>query len=125
MRKVVITAGLTCALALPVIAGAQSSPPSNPPSTSHPTAAQPKTGKESSQAGSTAANGTIAATDKTFVMEAAKGGMAEVELGRLATEKAANADVKQFGQRMVDDHSKANEQLKSLAAQKGVTLPTA
>jgi putative membrane protein len=58
------------------------------------------------------------------VKKAAVGGMAEVELGKLATEKASNDDVKKFGQRMVDDHSKANDQLKQLASQKGVTVPS-
>jgi putative membrane protein len=68
--------------------------------------------------------GQLSSQDHKFVMEAAIGGMEEVELGRLAVQKAANADVKAFGQRMVTDHSKANDQLKSIAAQKGVTLPT-
>ena len=49
--------------------------------------------------------------------------MAEVALGQLAVEKASNADVKKFGQRMVDDHSKANDKLKQLASQKNVALP--
>ena len=62
--------------------------------------------------------------DSRFIMEAAEGGMAEVELGRLATEKASSDDVKKFGQRMVDDHTKANDQLKSIAAQKNITLPS-
>ncbi len=62
--------------------------------------------------------------DRKFIERAAKGGMAEVELGKLAQEKAASDQVKQFGKRMVDDHSKANDQLKSLAAAKGVQLPT-
>jgi putative membrane protein len=51
------------------------------------------------------------------------GGMEEVELGQLAAQKASSPEVKNFGQHMVDDHSKANDQLKQLAAQKGVTLP--
>ena len=67
----------------------------------------------------------LTSQDSKFIKEAAEGGMMEVELGRLATQKAASADVKTFGQRMVDDHSKANDQLKSIATQKGVTLPTA
>ena len=53
--------------------------------------------------------------DKTFVKKAAAGGLAEVELGQLATQKASSEDVKKFGQRMVDDHSKANDQLKQVA----------
>jgi putative membrane protein len=65
-----------------------------------------------------------AGSDQHFVMEAAKGGLAEVELGRLATEKAASPQVKQFGQRMVDDHGKANEELKTLAKNKNITVPT-
>src|SRR5436305_6156909 len=63
-------------------------------------------------------------TDSTFVKKAARGGLAEVELGKLATEKASSEDVKKFGQRMVDDHTKANDQLKQIAGNKGVTLPT-
>jgi putative membrane protein len=65
----------------------------------------------------------MSAMDKKFVMEAAMGSMAEVEMGRLATEKASSSDVKSFGQRMVDDHSKANDELKALASQKGIMVP--
>jgi len=64
------------------------------------------------------------AADETFVTKAAKGGMAEVQLGKLATEKASSAEVKKFGQRMVDDHGKANDELKTLAQSKNITLPT-
>jgi len=60
-----------------------------------------------------------------FAKKAAIGGMAEVELGRLAAQKATNARVKEFGQRMVDDHSKANEELKAAAAAEGIELPSA
>lgn len=62
--------------------------------------------------------------DKTFVKKAAEGGLAEVELGQLATQKASSEEVKKFGQRMVDDHSKANDQLKQVAAQQHIDLPT-
>src|SRR5262249_54838049 len=65
-----------------------------------------------------------ASPDQHFVMEAAKGGMAEVELGQLAADKASNPKVKEFGQRMATDHGKANDELKSLAAKKNITLPT-
>ena len=69
-----------------------------------------------------AANAAMAA-DKAFVMKAARGGMAEVELGKLAADKASSADVKQFGQRMVDDHGKAGDELKTLARSKNIELP--
>jgi len=59
-----------------------------------------------------------------FAKEAAIGGMAEVELGKLAKDKGSSDAVKQFGQRMVDDHSKANDELKSVAKQKNIDLPT-
>jgi putative membrane protein len=62
--------------------------------------------------------------DKEFITKAAQGGMAEVELGQLALKQASSDDVKQFAQKMVDDHSKANDELKGLAASKSVTLPT-
>jgi putative membrane protein len=64
-------------------------------------------------------------SDNKFILKAASGGMAEVELGKLAVQKATASDVKQFGQHMIDDHSKANDELKTLAAQKQVTLPSA
>jgi putative membrane protein len=63
--------------------------------------------------------------DQNFVMKAAEGGMAEVELGKLAAEKASSSDVKNFGQKMADDHGKANDELKQLAEKKNITLPTA
>ena len=62
------------------------------------------------------------AADK-FMTEAAQGGMMEVKLGELASQKAANAEVKAFGKMMVEDHGKANASLKELAAKKGIELP--
>jgi len=61
--------------------------------------------------------------DEMFVLDVAKDGMAEVELGKLAADKGSRDEVKKFGQRMADDHSKANDELKSLAQTKNVTLP--
>ncbi len=66
----------------------------------------------------------LSAKDKMFMKKAAQGGMAEVELGQMVAQKAQSQDVKDFAQKMVDDHSKANDELKSLAQQKGMTLPT-
>jgi putative membrane protein len=65
----------------------------------------------------------LAPTDRQFIKKAAEGGLAEVEFGKLASEKAESSDVKQFGQRMVDDHTKANDQLKQVASEKGLTVP--
>jgi putative membrane protein len=67
---------------------------------------------------------TLSDDDRSFMMEASSGGMAEVEMGRLAATKGQNAEVKAFGQRMVRDHSKANAELMALAKRKGVTLPS-
>ncbi|HJT75183.1 MAG TPA: DUF4142 domain-containing protein [Chitinophaga sp.] len=58
-----------------------------------------------------------------FAVKAADGGMMEVELGKLAQEKGQNQQVKDFGALLVKDHSKANEELKTLAANKNITLP--
>jgi putative membrane protein len=62
--------------------------------------------------------------DDMFARKAAEGGMAEVELGKLAAGKATNPDVKAFAQRMVDDHTKAGDQLKSIVGQANIQLPT-
>ena len=67
----------------------------------------------------------MSSQDRDFVMDAAMGGMLEVELGRVAAQRGTNEAVKQFGQRMVDDHGQANQELMSLASSKGLTLPTA
>jgi len=67
---------------------------------------------------------TAAFVQDKFWTEAAQGGMAEVELAKLALQKSQNADVKKFAQTMVTDHSKANDELKALAAKKNVVLPT-
>jgi len=69
---------------------------------------------------------TIVAVDKDdakFAVAAANGGMGEVEMGKLAQEKAVNAKVKDYGAMMVNDHSKVNDELKALAKSKGITLP--
>ena len=65
----------------------------------------------------------MSAGDHKFAEEAASGGAAEVEMGKLASEKASNDKVKQFGQRMVTDHSRAGNELKTLANKKNMTLP--
>jgi putative membrane protein len=62
--------------------------------------------------------------DLEFILEAAQGGMAEVELGKVAAQQGTNEEVKKFGQQMVSDHSKGEEELKALAQRCGITLPS-
>ena len=66
----------------------------------------------------------LSAKDKTFMKKAAKGGTMEVAMGKVAEQNGQSDDVKSFGKRMVTDHSKANDELKSIASKKGVQLPS-
>jgi putative membrane protein len=70
------------------------------------------------------AKSSVSVKDKTFMKKAARGGMMEVAMGKLAEQNGQSDDVKSFGKRMVTDHSKANDELKSIAAKKGVKLPS-
>jgi putative membrane protein len=63
-------------------------------------------------------------TDATFLKKLAEGDLAEVDAGRLASQKSSNADVKEFGEQMVKDHSKNDSELKTLAASQGIEVPT-
>jgi len=97
-------------------AGGQASPPpvgqtSTPPAGK--TSAQPVGGHSNKSA------------DAAFIKKAAVGGMAEVDLGTLASSKASDDKVKSFAQKMVTDHGKANDELKMLAASKQIELPSA
>ncbi|WP_231491383.1 DUF4142 domain-containing protein [Pedobacter sp. Leaf170] len=66
----------------------------------------------------------VAEEDSKFATTAAAGGMAEVEMGKMALEKSTNAQVKEFATMMVEDHGKANTELMSIAGMKNITLPT-
>ena len=102
------------------------SPQTNPTAGSaEPPAAQAGTG----QTGAASAQGTEGKTnsggsgnmsDKHFVKKAMAGGESEVALGKLAGQKASSPDVKEFGQKMVDDHTKLNDQMKPIASQLGI-----
>jgi len=72
---------------------------------------------------STEQRGQLSAKDYKFLKEAAAGGMAEVQTGEIAKQKASSQSVRSFGERMVADHTKANNELRDLAAKKGATLP--
>ena len=63
------------------------------------------------------------AVDKAFVKKALEGNIGEIEMGKLALQKSNDDQVKQFAQRMVDDHGKMQEQLKPAAEQMGVKVP--
>ena len=65
----------------------------------------------------------VKADDRKFVRDAAIGGMTEVEIGKLAAQKGSSEAVKQFGQRMVDEHGKANEQLREVAVSRSMSVP--
>jgi len=84
-----------------------------------------RSNKNANATGEQTSLGNLNSHDRDFVMDAAMGGMLEVELGRVAAQQGTSEAVKQFGQRMVDDHSKANSELMTLASSKGVTLPAA
>jgi putative membrane protein len=66
----------------------------------------------------------FAQADSSFVKDASEGGLAEVEIGQMAQEKGQSQAVKDFGARMVADHSKANDELKSIASREGLSIAT-
>jgi putative membrane protein len=80
-------------------------------------------GVVNSQTTPTGQGSSLSDKDKTFMKKAAKGGTMEVAMGNLAEKNAQSDDVKSFGKRMVTDHSKANDELKSIASRKSVQLP--
>lgn len=67
----------------------------------------------------------VSAGDKAFVHKAAIGGMFEVQSGKIASDKGMSQEVKDFGGKMVEDHGKANDELKSIASSKGIDVPSA
>ena len=118
MRKILLTA---CVLGTALLA---QSPSPSPGGGGQSPAATPPTLPDS-PAATTAESMPRKVDDKKFVKDSALGGMTEVELGKLAAEKASSDAVKQFGKRMVDDHSKANDQLKQIAGKSNIEVPAA
>ncbi|HEY6929950.1 MAG TPA: DUF4142 domain-containing protein [Thermoanaerobaculia bacterium] len=113
-----LSAGLLLSASLAL---GQASPRTGPPET---TEKMNPFGDKASPMAVPATNATgLSGSDSGFLRRAAEGGIAEVALGNLAKDKASDPDVKQFAQKMVDDHSKANVELKKLANQKGVAVP--
>jgi putative membrane protein len=109
----------TCAAALLIaIPATASQSPATPPATPTVAPAQPDVPKAPA-----AVKHATASADARFVMQAWEGGLTEVAKGKLAAQKGAHEGVKQFGQKMVDDHSKVNDELKSIAGGKDITVP--
>ena len=75
-------------------------------------------------AGSAAGAATVGKQDHTFMMEAARGGMMEVQVAQLAQQKAQSDEIKEYARKLEQDHSKANDQLKQIAQERNVQLPT-
>jgi predicted outer membrane protein len=107
MKK--MSMGATLTLTVVVSAGVYAQSQTDPP---RPKPANPSTGEAS------------AIDAQTFVNRLAIAGMTEVQLGRMAAERAQNADVKAFGQMMVQDHTKAGKELMQLAKQSNIAWPT-
>ena len=100
----------------------QSTSNSGPDKTSLPNTPVPSNTMATADSNMTNSNSNMG--QDNFWTEAAIGGMAEVELGRLASTKAQNPEVKRFAQMMVTDHTKANDELKALEAKNNIPLPT-
>jgi putative membrane protein len=75
--------------------------------------------------GSSSGEATAGSGEQMFVTQEAIGGMAEVEMGKLAGDKAASPDVKEFAAQMVSDHTKANEEFEKIATGKSLKVPSA
>ncbi len=87
----------------------------------------PSSGSQSAQTSSSASNSNnagLSSGDRSFVMEAARDGLGEVQIAQLAQQKASSDQVKDLAQKLVNDHQKANDELKSIASQENITLPT-
>ena len=83
-----------------------------------------KTSKMSETASSTGGDSMVGSTDRTFIEKAAEGGMMEVQLAQLAEKQAASDEVKQYAQKLEQDHSAANKQLMDIAQRRGVNVPS-
>jgi putative membrane protein len=117
-KKMVATAGailLSATMGLAQMSQQPNGAANQTPGQNNPAADSPMNGMN--------APGQPSVMDKMFVKKALQGGMAEVQLGQLTLQKSNNDQVKQFAQRMIDDHTKLGEQMKPVAQQLGVSGP--
>jgi putative membrane protein len=113
----------TAAMLSPVALLAQADPMSSPASQSNRQTQQQPGSPAMQDSGNNASDMGQNMKDKMFLRQAAEGGMAEVKLGQLATQKASSSDVKAFGQKMVDDHTALNNEMAPIADSMGVRVP--
>lgn len=117
IRKAIVTAALIAVgmiTSLGYGAVAQTNRPIPSPSQTAPTPTQTVPSSNRNQ---------LTALDRQFIIDAAHGGMAEVRLGELALRRSTSPEVKRFAQQMIEEHSRANQELMRIAKQKGVTPP--
>lgn len=98
--------------------------PSSPTSPSSPGSTGTTGSAPAGKSGATGAAAKLSRADRTFVEDAAEAGLAEVAEGKVVVQRAQDPAVKQYAQKMVDEHGAANEALMRLAQQKGITLPS-
>ena len=123
--RYVCTTLLSTAVISPVLLFAQFPPSPSQQNPSQQNPAQPQLPSTPSTQDSAPNSGDVGQVmqDKMFLRKAAEGGIAKVKLGQLAAQKASSDDVKAFAQKMVDDHTKLNEEIAQLADSMGVMLP--
>lgn len=121
MKKTISVAAIACAAVISFQA-CNSGAPDPIKSANETNEVKQDSAEHHSDSGATTAT-PVSEADSKFAVEAAGGGMMEVQLGELAQQKAASQRVKDFGAMMVRDHTKANSELKSLAGMKNITLP--
>lgn len=118
MRGFIPTIALATGIAFAQVPGGMGSPGARPTTPGiNPNSPQPGLTNDSQMR--------VHVDDKQFLRDAAMGGLEEVELGKLAVEKGGIDAVKQFGQKMVDDHSKANAEVKKVASAENINVPDA
>jgi putative membrane protein len=119
-----ISAGALLSASLLAQTGYQTQSPQKQTDTSRSTAGTDTYHSGTDTSRSRSGTGRVDSSDADFLKKAAAGGEAEVELGKLASEKASDPQVKKFGQTMVRDHSKVNNELSKLARRKDVDVPS-
>lgn len=128
-RKVLTAALVAIGIFVPLEfrAIAQTSSPTTPqdqPSTLPNPATTPQDQPSAPSTSTPSTQSSLSKADTQFMTKAAEGGLAEVQMAQLATQNGSSDAVKDYAQRMIQDHTQANNQLAALASQKGVTLPT-